>query len=85
MSRKPAKNIQVRYFALLRELRGRSEEILATTADTPRELYDELRRRHGLQLPPAALRVAVNDAYGGWDVPLSDDDCVVFIQPVAGG
>jgi molybdopterin converting factor subunit 1 len=75
----------VRYFALLREQAGRSSEVVHTQAATPRELYDELRRRHGLSLAPEFLRVAVNDEFGDWRAPLADGDTVVFLPPVAGG
>jgi molybdopterin-guanine dinucleotide biosynthesis protein A len=80
-----AKKIRVQYFALLREQAGRSDESLNTTARTPRELYDELRKRYPFSLAPEMLRVAVNTEFGDWSQALSDGDSVVFIPPVAGG
>jgi molybdopterin-guanine dinucleotide biosynthesis protein A len=80
-----AKKVRVQYFALLREQAGRSDESLTTTAHTPRELYDELRKRYPFSLAPEMLRVAVNTEFGDWSQPLSDGDAVVFIPPVAGG
>jgi molybdopterin-guanine dinucleotide biosynthesis protein A len=80
-----SRRLKVRYFALLREQAGRSSEELETQATTPRELYEELRRRRGLTLAPEFLRVAVNDEFGDWRSPLSDGDTVVFLPPVAGG
>lgn len=80
-----SKQIRVQYFALLREQAGRSQESLATTATTPRELYEELRARYPFSLPPEMLRVAVNTEFGDWSQPLSEGDAVVFIPPVAGG
>ena len=77
--------LNVRYFAVLREQAGRSAEQLETHASTPRELYEELRRRRGLTLAPEFLRVAVNDEFGDWRAPLADGDTVVFLPPVAGG
>jgi len=77
--------IQVQYFAILREQRGVSAEELATTADTPAALYDELRARHGFSLPRDRIRAAVNDAFVDAATPLRDGDRVVFIPPVAGG
>lgn len=77
--------LRVRYFALLREQAGRSEEVLETGARTPRELYAELRARHPFTLAPEMLRVAVNDEFGEWTQPLAANDVVVFIPPVAGG
>jgi molybdopterin-guanine dinucleotide biosynthesis protein A len=79
------KKVRVQYFALLREQAGRSDESLTTTAHTPRELYDELRKRYPFSLAPEMLRVAVNTEFGDWSQPLSDGDAVVFIPPVAGG
>ena len=80
-----SRRLHVRYFALLREQAGRSTEELETLATTPRELYEELRRRRGLTLAPEFLRVAVNDEFGDWRSPLADGDTVVFLPPVAGG
>jgi len=79
------RRLRVRYFAVLREQAGRSSEELETQASTPRELYEELRRRRGLTLSPEFLRVAVNDEFGDWRALLADGDTVVFLPPVAGG
>jgi molybdopterin-guanine dinucleotide biosynthesis protein A len=81
----PGKQIKVQYYALLREQAGRSEEAVTTQAGTPRELYEELRRRYPFSLAPEMLRVAVNAEFGDWSQPLSEGDAVVFIPPVAGG
>ena len=78
-------NIKVQYYALLREQAGRSEEAVSTSARTPRDLYEELRRRHPFTLAPELLRVAVNAEFGEWSQLLADGDAVVFIPPVAGG
>lgn len=77
--------LEVRYFALLREQAGISREPLTSAARTPRELYAELRARHGFTLPPEMLKVAVNGDFGDWEQPLVAGDSVVFIPPVAGG
>jgi molybdopterin converting factor subunit 1 len=79
------RQVHVQYFALLREQAGCSNESLDTAARSPRELYDELRRRHPFTLAPDALRVAVNGDFGDWSQPLASGDTVVFIPPVAGG
>lgn len=78
-------SLRVQYFAVLRDQAGRSEETVATVARTPRELYDELRLRHGLALAPEQLRVAVNEDFADWSHPLAAGDSVVFLPPVAGG
>lgn len=79
------RTVQVQYFALLREQAGTTRETLTTAARTPRELYEELRRRHPFTLDADLLRVAVNGEFGDWQQPLAADDTVVFIPPVAGG
>jgi molybdopterin-guanine dinucleotide biosynthesis protein A len=79
------RTLRVQYYAILREQAGRSEETLDTTATTPAELYDELRRRHPFQLAPNQLKVALNSDFSDWHTPLHHGDTVVFIPPVAGG
>jgi molybdopterin-guanine dinucleotide biosynthesis protein A/molybdopterin converting factor small subunit len=80
-----ARQINVQYYALMREQAGRSAESLVTSAATPRELYLELRARHPFSLAPEMLRVAINSEFGDWERRLEDGDSVVFIPPVAGG
>jgi molybdopterin-guanine dinucleotide biosynthesis protein A len=80
-----ARTLRVQYYAILREQAGRSEETLDTTAATPAELYEELRRRHPFQLAAAQLKVALNSEFSDWQTPLKHGDTVVFIPPVAGG
>lgn len=79
------KNIHLRYFALLREQAGRSEESLTTAATTPVTLYAELVSRHGFTLPLRSLRVALDGEFADPLSPLTDGCEVVFIPPVAGG
>jgi molybdopterin converting factor subunit 1 len=79
------KLIKVQYYAILREQAGRSEEAIVTAAQTPHELYAQLKARYSFSLAPEMLRVAVNTEFGQWSQPLADGDAVVFIPPVAGG
>ncbi len=79
------KNLTIRYFAILREQRGLTEETLTTTAATPTALYDELQARHHFTLPADRVRAAVNDEFVAATASLRDGDRVVFIPPVAGG
>lgn len=79
------RQINVQYYALLREQAGRSSESVVTTAMTPRDLYQELQGRYPFSLAPEMLRVAVNSEFGDWGQPLREGDLVVFIPPVAGG
>ena len=77
--------IHIRYYALLREERGVSDETLKTLAQTPKELYKELGDRYNFRLKENLLKVAVNDSFANWDAPLKNNDTVVFIPPVSGG
>ena len=82
---KGVKTVKVRYFALLREERGLSQETLETGAQTLGELYNELQARHGFALALKQLRVAVKDEFVSFDTKISDHDDVIFVPPVAGG
>lgn len=77
--------LQIRFFAVLREQAGCSTLKLATTARTPAELYAELQKSHALTFPADLLRVSVNERYGEMQTPLTTGDRIVFIPPVAGG
>jgi molybdopterin converting factor subunit 1 len=77
--------VQIQYFAVLREQAGVAEERVETRAATPADLYEEVRQTRGFTLPRAMLRVAINDAFCEWSQPLQPGDRVVFIPPVAGG
>jgi molybdopterin-guanine dinucleotide biosynthesis protein A/molybdopterin converting factor small subunit len=78
-------SLTVQYYALLREQAGRREELLKSSARTPRELYGELAARYPFTLAPELLRVAINGEFSDWSTPLAEGDAVVFIPPVAGG
>jgi molybdenum cofactor guanylyltransferase len=84
-SREIPMQLKIRYFALMREQAGRSEETLETSAATPADLYTELKARYGFTLPREQLKVAVNSEFSAWSRRLGPGDAVVFIPPVAGG
>lgn len=77
--------LNIRYYALMREQAGRSEETVETTAATPADLYGELNARYGFTLSREQLKVAVNSEFSDWSRRLAAGDAVVFIPPVAGG
>ena len=77
--------VNLQYYAQLREQARTSAEQVSTAAVTLRDLYEELRARHGFSLPVDALKVAVNTQFSDWNRALADGDTVVFIPPVAGG
>jgi len=73
------------YFAQMAQQRGLGEEQIQTTAATPSELFDQLNEKYHFAEHKDNLRVAINDQYAHWEKPLSADDTIVFIAPVAGG
>jgi sulfur-carrier protein len=79
------KNLNILYFALLRDQRGLSEEAIQSDALDAKALYKRLQEEHGFTLTTCQLRVAINEAFADWDTTLSEGDQVVFIPPVAGG
>lgn len=79
------KTIHVKYYAILREQRGLSQEEIATDCPTPRELYADLKLKHNFSLPEKMMKVSVNNAFADWATPLADGDSLIFIPPVAGG
>ena len=77
--------VRIQYFAVLREQRGQSEEVLSTTSTTAEALYEELRGRHGFSLPGNRIRVAIDGEFAPWNTPLREGAKLVFMPPVAGG
>lgn len=79
------RTINIQYFALFREQRGKSSETVATAANNLGELYAELAKMHGFSLPLEQVQVAVDDEFAEWDAAVPESGTVVFIPPVAGG
>lgn len=77
--------VTVLYFAALRDAAGVAAETLDTGAGDLRALYAEVQSRHRLPFPARQLRVAVDDAFAGWDDPLREGAEIAFIPPVSGG
>jgi molybdopterin converting factor subunit 1 len=77
--------VQIQYFAVLREQAGVAEETVETRAGTPADLYEEVRQARHFTLPRSMLRVAINDEFCEWSQRLQPGDRIVFIPPVAGG
>jgi molybdopterin converting factor subunit 1 len=79
--------VRLLYFAVLRDITGKSEEIVELPDGTrAQEIWNRLRSRHdqlaGYERPPMT---AVNESYVSADQLLRDGDEVAFIPPVAGG
>ncbi len=77
--------VEVLYFASLRDAAGCAQESVRTSAADVAALYLELQGRHGFRFGPERLRAAVNGAFVAWDAPLQADAEVAFLPPVSGG
>ena len=76
--------VLVRYFAVLRERRGREEEALEVASGTTvAGLYGQLFAPEGQQVLP--VMYAVNAAYVSGEQVLKAGDEVAFIPPLGGG
>lgn len=82
-------NIQVRYFASIREAAGSASELLCTEAGTIAELRAELLARGGALAdalaPGRAVRMALNQVLAHEHAGLTEGDEVAFFPPVTGG
>ena len=78
-------SIKVIYFAVLRDLTTKKEELLSVDpGTTPQSLYDILQEKYSFP-DQNTFKVAINDNFTEWNEPLSQHDTVVFIPPVTGG
>lgn len=80
------REVQVLYFAALREQVGRAEEQLTLPAGEVRvaELVRLLEAKHP-QLRLDAVRVALNEEFADASAPVAPGDVVALIPPVSGG
>lgn len=77
-------NLKLRWVAVLREERGVASEQVEWTGGAL-ALYQDLRHRHGLGLPPERVLLSVNECFVPWDHPLAEGDELIFLPPMAGG
>lgn len=77
--------INIMYFASLRDSSKTSFETLETQAKTVDELFNFLNEKYRFAIDKEYLRVAINEEYKSFDTSLSSNDTLVFIPPVAGG
>ena len=78
-------NIKVIYFAVLRDLAKKKEELLSVDpGTTPQLLYDMLQEKYSFP-DQNTFKVAINDNFTEWNEPLDQQDIIVFIPPVTGG
>ena len=82
-------NIQLRYFASIREDLGLASEAIETQAANAGSLLAELRARGGAYAQALAegrpVRVAVNQVMARADTPLAEGVEVGLFPPVTGG
>jgi len=77
--------IQVVYFAKLRELTGLDQETFSISKGAnPTDLLASINERHQIDIG-SNFKIAVNDAFSDWGIKLNDGDRLVFIPPVTGG
>ena len=78
-------NIKVIYFAVLRDLAKKKEELLSVdSGTTPQSLYDMLQEKYSFP-DQNTFKVAINDNFTEWNKPLDQQDIIVFMPPVTGG
>ena len=79
--------IRLLFFAVLRDIAGRDENVIDVPDGTRAgDVWQRLRDQHpelrDYVQPPM---IAVNESYVGVEEPLRDGDELAFIPPVAGG
>jgi|TARA_B100001964_G_C13985093_1_gene488005 molybdopterin converting factor subunit 1 len=79
------KKIEVKYFALFREQANKSAETIYSNTQTAKELFLELSQKYHFHLKPEQIRVSINEEFKDITSPISSEDSIVFIPPVAGG
>ena len=77
--------VEVLYFAALRDAAGIASERIETEAADLAALYAELQARRQLPFPQRQLRVAVEGEFARWDDAPRAGSTVAFIPPVSGG
>ena len=82
------RKVKVLYFAALRDLAGRSEEVLSLPMEV--DTVEALGRHLAKQVPGLAerlphVRMARNEEFARPEDRLADGDTIALIPPVAGG
>ncbi|AHM67254.1 MULTISPECIES: MoaD/ThiS family protein [Paenibacillus] len=76
--------IKLYYFAGLREVTGKFEEMADLAGQTVGELYSWITDKYP-GMPINSTRIAVNEEYALLTDVLQDGDIAAFIPPVSGG
>ncbi len=77
--------VRVLYYAMLRDVLGRSEELLEVSEGA--RVADVLQQARGAREDRvwSVVLAAVNDRWAGMDTVVSDGDEVSLMPPVSGG
>ncbi len=79
-------SLEVRYFAILKELANCESEVVTLTHEkTYADLYQTLSHKYHFPLSIELIQVAVNDEFDDLENFIKPGSRVVFIPPVAGG
>ena len=77
--------IQVIYFAKLRDLIGLDREIFSMEeGNNPSDVLASIKKKHNIDIG-TNFKIAVNDEFSQWDIKLNNGDRLVFIPLVTGG
>jgi molybdopterin converting factor small subunit len=77
--------IQVIYFAKLRDLIGLDGEIFSMEeGNNPSDVLASIKKKHNIDIG-TNFKIAVNDEFSQWNIKLNNGDRLVFIPPVTGG
>ena len=80
-----SKNIEVSYFAMLRDQTSKSSEKRNTQAENMNDFFAEIDEEYKFEIKQNQLRVARNHEFVTWETKLEDGDIIAFIPPVSGG
>ena len=78
-------NINIQYFAAIREAVGKSSEQYTTEVQSLEELYKELKATYDLPYCISQIRFSLNEEFADKQCAFNEGDHVVLIPPVAGG
>jgi len=83
----PAIRVKVLFFGRLKEIAGRTEEILDLAEGAPIEaLFARcVARQPELERYRSSLVASRNQEFAAWSTPLHSGDEVAFLPPVSGG
>ncbi|MFC5404221.1 MoaD/ThiS family protein [Cohnella soli] len=78
--------INTYYYATFQEKTKKTDEVIETSANNIRELYEELTEKYKFELTLDEIIVSVNDENQyNLDYVVKDNDTIVFLHPMSGG